>query len=341
MRLRFIILLSLLLKISIHAQIDLEQGLVAYYPFNNFAEDESQFGNDAIKINEVQFVSDEINGLTQTVASFNGIDSYIEIPHASQINFSNEEVFTISLWVNIPTEQLDVDGTVNDIMHKWTNAASEPYPFSLRVHNQTSSENGVFRANTFQGDLEQCNTPTGIVATSSSSINNDQWNHIIFSRDSDRKIRLYVNCELEFEVESTFNCTTENLSNLVLGMRETNGQFTRAFRGKLDELRIYNRVLTSDEINLLCTFTSSAKNEYNWIEEKVKLFPNPILRGFPIKFQVPSNRYVQSYKLYNSKGKLTGVYTPQDSIVVPSGVYILAILMDNGAIVHKQLVVSN
>ena len=79
---------------SVHAQtVDLESGLVAYYPFNGNANDESGNGNDG-EVNGATLAEDR-NGETAKAYSFDGDDDLM--------TFQNPELnlidgYSISLW---------------------------------------------------------------------------------------------------------------------------------------------------------------------------------------------------------------------------------------------------
>jgi hypothetical protein len=321
-----------------YAQIDLEAGLVAYYPFDNSADDESTFSNDASVINNVNYVEEEINEVTETVATFNGDDSYIFIPAANQINFSNEDEFTISLWINAPEDQLDLDGGVNDILSKWTNSGSQPFPFLLRLFNSTDDREGVLNGAIYQGDGSTCPTPPILNLYSNTTINDSEWHHIMFTRTSESRLQIYIDCELEVDFIDYSECTTENTAGLIIGRREATGPISRAFKGKLNDLRIYNRQLTSDEVNVLCGFVSSTTELDD--ASRISIFPNPVSRGAVVHFDLPNGYSLERFELFNAWGSSVGRFEPQSNINVPAGTYLMSVLLDNGQTLLKRLIVT-
>ncbi|ETR66729.1 MAG: hypothetical protein OMM_05511 [Candidatus Magnetoglobus multicellularis str. Araruama] len=76
-------------------EIDLENGLVAYYPFNGNANDESGNGNHGV-VHGASLAEDRFLN-KNSAYSFDGYDDYIQIDGIKNI-FSND--FTVSLWVN-------------------------------------------------------------------------------------------------------------------------------------------------------------------------------------------------------------------------------------------------
>ena len=79
------------------AQADLDDGLVAYYPFDGNAVDSTGNGNDGLEVDGVSYNE----GISNQSASFNGIDGEIHFPFSS---ISNAPAGTISLWVRFNDE---------------------------------------------------------------------------------------------------------------------------------------------------------------------------------------------------------------------------------------------
>ncbi len=95
------ILLIFLLSIFCSAsfsQIDLDNGLVAYYPFNGNANDASGNGNNAV-FNNATLTSDRL-GVPNSAYYFNGVDNYIRIPNSPSIipRIKSHYAFLLSQW---------------------------------------------------------------------------------------------------------------------------------------------------------------------------------------------------------------------------------------------------
>src|SRR5690242_9009348 len=91
--------LSLLLLFSnaLLGQVNLNQGLVAYYPFNGNANDASGNGNNAV-FNNATLTSDRFAN-AGSAYSFNGIDNYMRIPNSPSLNPANQ--ISICVWVKV------------------------------------------------------------------------------------------------------------------------------------------------------------------------------------------------------------------------------------------------
>lgn len=81
--------------INVSAQVDLNRGLVAYYPFNGNANDASGNNNNPI-FNNSSLTTDYF-GVANSASLFNGLDNFIQIPHSSRLNFSNS--ISLCAWV--------------------------------------------------------------------------------------------------------------------------------------------------------------------------------------------------------------------------------------------------
>ena len=96
----FSFLLSLIF-LSTHlpclSQVNLTQGLIAYYPFNGNANDASSNGNNGSPQNGVQITSDRF-GNANSAYQFDGINDYITIPGANSLNPTN--AMSVALYFN-------------------------------------------------------------------------------------------------------------------------------------------------------------------------------------------------------------------------------------------------
>ncbi len=89
--------LIMLALCGFHAPADagLKDGLVAYYPFNGNANDESGNGNNGTEYGGLTYA----NGQIGKASKFDGIDDFIEIKPNS--NMSAVGDFSISVWTNL------------------------------------------------------------------------------------------------------------------------------------------------------------------------------------------------------------------------------------------------
>ena len=91
-----IVFLFLILNVSLIFCQDIETGLVAYYPFDGHAMDQS--GNNLNgTINGAIPVSDRF-GVPNAAMSFDGLDDYIEVADNDLLDFGTGPI-AVSLWM--------------------------------------------------------------------------------------------------------------------------------------------------------------------------------------------------------------------------------------------------
>jgi len=73
-----------------------------------------------------------------------------------------------------------------------------------------------------------------------------KWHFVAISRDSSNKMKMYMDGKLE--VSSTASASIGTMHNLYFGKSFRPDSYKEYFKGAIDEVRIYNRVLTAAEI---------------------------------------------------------------------------------------------
>ena len=210
----------------------LEEGLIAYYPFSNNANDVS--GNFNHGTNNGASFTDDKQKHALSACYFNGT-SWIEVDHSESINFDTNQDYSISLWTKI-----DADHQTGSILAKWDNSF-DAYPYVIRCDNV----NGKFRVYSASWDGDD-----QFIANVVNSENDglllepDQYYHISVIYQSGTKF-LYVNGQL-IDTNSTSQGSITNNHNLYLGRRGVRDD--RFFKGYMDEIRIYNRAISDTEI---------------------------------------------------------------------------------------------
>jgi hypothetical protein len=195
-------------------------GLVGYWPFNGNANDESGNGNNGA-VNGAILANDR-NGLLNSSYSFNGTSSTIDF--ANQLIPSNGS-FTISVWTYLNNNNLQ------EFFHQnvW------PGAFYVGINN------GILRC----GDHWQ-NTEV--------SLENNSWIHLVIVRNYQNNVVIYKNGILVATKTSDIYLGGNATDPLILGRQyPTNTEF---LNGKLDDLGIWSRALTEQEIANLYNSTS-------------------------------------------------------------------------------------
>ncbi|RMF63822.1 MAG: LamG domain-containing protein, partial [Bacteroidetes bacterium] len=211
-------------------------GLVAYYPFNGNANDESGNGHDGT-VNGATLTSDRF-GRDDVAYSFDGNNDYIEVP--SDPGFTMSEI-SISAWIwldrDIGNEQARI------VNRQSTSGGLEAWGLEIFGNNYASSGPGnklAFHANT---GTDAANT------ISPTLLETGRWYHVVGTSDG-IEARLYINGVLDITAPAPGSLDPNNNADIVIG--KTGPQSNFYFPGIIDDIRIYNRALSETEVAELC-----------------------------------------------------------------------------------------
>jgi hypothetical protein len=202
-----------------------DDGLVLYLPFSEgtgtTTYDKSPYGNDGT-----------ITGATWTTGkygnalSLNGLGDYVNIGDLPILRFTNESNFTISSWINKPGQTNGTAG--NPIFDKF---ASQGY----RLYEQR----GALR-------FDVRNSTSGISThlTSFDVISNNTWTYVAVTFSQGR-ILLYADGIMRLNATAAVALSNGTTSATVGRMPNNPDAW---FNGTIDEVKVYNRALSADEI---------------------------------------------------------------------------------------------
>ena len=212
-------------------------GLVGWWPFNGNANDESGNGNHGT-VNGATLTTDR-DGKPNSAYSFNGTN-FINVTNSSIAAF-NQSSFSACLWFKTNTASV---GT----FIRYDNCISFS-GWGMRIGHP---KQGIVNVLEFPSNR----LPNEINSTS--LYNNNQWNQAIFIRDvSTLKDLLYINGVLIGQKSFT---SINQLSNTGSVFRFGSCAGYEYFSGLLDDIAIYNRALTQEEITKLYTATLPCTN---------------------------------------------------------------------------------
>lgn len=214
--------------------VNITNGLIAYYPFKGNTNDQSGNGNNLTNYGAT--LSTDRFGNIDNAYEFNGSNNYLIV---SNSNHPTKNVtVTYSVWIYY-SGNLNVGqhASVVDVGN-----AGDSYPSkrsALLIWKNTTS-NDLFTY------CEQSND----FAFKDYNINNNQWIHVLIIKTS-TNIILYINGSFieSGSIKSNQNVTSTKISIGGNGnLQHANGEY---FRGKIDDIRIYNRALSDNEISQL------------------------------------------------------------------------------------------
>ena len=163
---------------------------------------------------------------------FNGSSS--KILFGDSFNFSTES-FSISCWVN--TASLSSDQCV---FSQWSGTNTN------RALLATITTSGNF--NVLEGHGSTNNGGTRPISTTAISTNT--WVHLVYTR-SGTEGTIFVN-GTEEDRNALSNSITNSTDDFQLGMQESS---SKPFNGKIDQVRIYSKELSSSEVTTPVSYT--------------------------------------------------------------------------------------
>ena len=204
------------------------EGLVAYYPFNGNANDASGNGHHGT-VNGATLSSDR-DGNENSSYSFDGVSSSIST--VGNFNFNNE--LTFSSWIYI--ESYIEDGVHERIVNssEGTGGISDRWMFNVSPNSESST-------------LEFNIGYTGNEVQGLKTIPLNKFTHVAFTFKNGEVV-IYMDGEIDSS--STLGITNLNFINSPIDLGSVNG-LESFFNGELDDIGIWNRALSEQEIQNL------------------------------------------------------------------------------------------
>jgi gliding motility-associated-like protein len=221
------------------SQVNLTQGLVAYYPFNGNANDASGNGNHGIVRNGATPTADRF-GAANSAYHFDGIDDFIQVPNSPTLNQSQ----TMTVVAYFYPEQNGTQTIVGKI--DYTQPSGTQFQFAMDYAPQPGILYGVNPSN---NGCIGAGTNAAYVSTGGSVALN-QWYCAIATFDNG-VMKFYVNGTLIQTTNSGFT-TLNACTNATIQIGSWWSGDPQRFKGKIDDVRIYNRALGQQEIVALC-----------------------------------------------------------------------------------------
>ncbi len=230
--------------LSICAQ-DLKQELVAHYPFDGDAKDASGNGNNG-SVYGASLVSDR-NGKKNAAYHFDGVNDYIAIPASALNKLVN---CTMAFWVKFE------DNSSGTLISKQHNALySTAISIGYLPSDQKNIKNG--RITFFLSNLSSNQAIEGL--------EKGEYYHLAFSYSSSN-MKIYLNGQKISEKRGSYNIPNDGsptATTIGAWLGDGGGKY---FNGVMDDIKIYNRVLSDGEIKTL----------YGGEEKKAKIYKEAV-----------------------------------------------------------------
>ena len=294
-------------------------GLKAYYPFCGNANDQSGNGLNGT-VNGAVLTSDRY-GNTNSAYNFDGVNDFIEVP-VQQQNISS---YTISCWFKYPISPLP--GEYKAMVQASGGVPNSQYSLSLQMSACPLFPNHAL--NKVSAAINGPGVFNGYI--SNSTYNDNTWHCLVGVWEAPSGVQsnsMYVKMYLD-GVLINGSSTATNFSsvstpingygNTLIGMLNHLNE-SRFYQGELDDIGIWNRALTSQEVaqlfnqnqcitNITVTDTLiinvgqlSYTNPISFANN-ITIYPNPASTQVNISFNNISNLTGGTIKIINSLGQ--------------------------------------
>ncbi len=221
------------------------EDLVAYYPFDGDAEDKSGNGNSGT-VRGASLTVDRV-GQANEAFSFDGVDDLINTN--TRIDDHLSEGATFSAWIKAETEGVGMRFIANYNGQGNGGDCSERRGFNLAMNTENRfTVQYLTDGNDYVGRKSEINT-----------LRMGNWYHVAATWNgeiSSKGFKLYINgvrVDVDNVETGNINCGgyLESTFPFQFGMGQCADSECAAWKGQIDEVRIYSSPLTSEEIAVL------------------------------------------------------------------------------------------
>ncbi|MHC4621174.1 MAG: LamG domain-containing protein, partial [Planctomycetota bacterium] len=181
---------------------------------------------------------DWTSGILDGALDFDGVDDHLRVADHPTLRFSQYDSFTMSYWA------MPAPGEYSSIVGK----------------HRAGGQHGIFgyksywsgNSSSFRFTAEESYVGATSITTSADSAPIGNWYHVACVYDN-RNMKIYV--DGQFISEGTFGYDTGSTTpdhDMVVGARLYDNTMDQYYNGLIDDVRIYDRALTGEEIRQLC-----------------------------------------------------------------------------------------
>lgn len=288
--------------------------MIAHYPFSGNANDATGNGYDGTTYGGVTLTNDRF-GNPNSAYEFDGVDDYINTFSTFDFEFR-----TMAVWAR----PYDIQGDGFTEKH-------------IAGQDANTLNYGQLKAKFSNGNLE-CRAG-GESSNFVHAVNNNTWYHIVLVREGAISRYYLNNVLIGTGTSGSVGSSGSPNEDFVIGTgRELINQF---FHGVIDDVRIYNKPLSEQEIDDLFNEPNPALNiaEVEFEDVDLTVYPNPSSNLVKIE----SNKSIESIQVYDNQSKLIAEYDNTNSFSVTDfspGQYHLSISLDGGLSIRRRVTVQ-
>jgi Concanavalin A-like lectin/glucanases superfamily len=195
-------------------------GLFGHWPLDASARDFAG-SSDGELLGNATFVDDPLRG---KVLSCDGIDAGVSIPNLTPLDFS----YAVWVWTDVPSQGSD-PRVATPLL--WSNVGGERIDDFLVA---LVSDRLMYLS-------------YGQTATGTQNLADAAWHHLVVTRREAARVELYVDARADGDGNAGSGTVTANPFVYVCANPDAGSYLA----GKVDDLRLYDRVLTADDVQRL------------------------------------------------------------------------------------------
>lgn len=313
----FLILPLMMLIINMQAQSNLSNGLVAYFPLDSDVNDYSPQAINGVNYNAIPAQSGNRN-----YYAFNGNNAYIYAGYDDR-SITNE--ITVSVWVNTTSNSFQwIVGHYDHTVDRG---------FQVVVYNGHVQLRGRDGSNTFY------------ILEDPDISNDGNWHHVVGLFDNNHWT-LIVDCQIKNYLTTTSLYPSYYVNSQPFSISKypelNNGYDPLHFNGGIDEVRVYNRILSLCEICRLHGKEEGASVPTRTFSRNMNVYPNPAKNQVTITYEADYPVVLHIYDI-NGKFLLERVFTNSINMNTSrftKGTY-LVVIKDKNNNISKKLIIDN
>ena len=305
-------------------------GLIAHWNMNGSVNDVSGNGHDGTANNITPAVG--VNGIMGDAYHFNGSNSSITVPYSAAFNLTKYSICATVKVAGFYTGTCQANMVIT--RGEGINGAAGSWGMLFFDNAFDNNNCTAFDSTeeTFAGMAGAANSSSMSVRYYTPTIMEDQWYKVVITYN-DSEWKIYVNDTLKNTTLTTtpgasMGTSTDSVS-IGYNIFGAAGGFPCPLNGDIDDISIYNRVLSDSDIAVYTTAVPQLS-----VEPQISIYPNPVTK----QLNVSSTDKITKIAVSNVLGQMvfTNSYNTHDAAVdlsaLPSGVYFVKV---NDTIVKK------